>query len=465
MGLRSKSMSLPKLSANTPAQAKIVYATTGRRRTSKTGHFIVKSDVCQLSSEKQSREATERKTLPDGREHDLKMVDVPLAASKYAKRRKQRNESRNGISQRLRGIVQSLFHLDKRGKDNFDNQHQLNSQVDALGNGKCTKCRSLPNLYNAERSSRRSASFRLQKPMIANFLRKSRRRLPSFRERNQANASFDRVTSSKDSLQDCYPVASKYPKSTASSDFPVPRSPLCDDSQHHFSSSIENSPILEKQYSLSLEDASGNSGTAIVRRERFRKSRATDFRRRYYSDRNASFSESSDVAEEGESIDLNDVIISNASVAALNRRRVPSFRSQVAEGSIAVSGGSRKAEIVFSDDEESSKEDKKESIKILCEFADREMKAHLLNKDFDAEHSKRWCSDISENIRVKIQSEMKRGFKMIVQVFIGAVQDDGIRTALQCNMNPKSDDFAAISFRNKSLFAFASLFIVDVREK
>lgn len=459
MGLRSKSISLPKLALTQPTEMPSKY--TDGNEDDRSGQLTIKSDVCRFYSDKQLRQQQQQYAEETRSDH------VTVKQSQFTTESKQRNERKTGFSRRLRVIFQSLFHLDKRGKDNFENPSQLSTQIDAnfpvFENAKNRKSRSLPNLSSTLRPLRKNGSIRHQKLIISNFLRKSRRRIHSFRERNQSVTSFNRVTSN-DSLQDYGHPLSKQCKSHFNSDASVPNSPLNDDYSHLFSSSVENSPILKSQSSFSSEDTASNGGTAKARRERFRRSKTTDFgKRSEKTGRFASFSESSDVAEEGDSLDLSDVILSNASAAAQCRRNVPKSKcDHVVEENLITEENEMRIHPI--DEQECQQKEGGNWGEFLRQLADHELKSYLHEKDFDPQHSKSWCSDISEHIRNKINLETKGVFKIIVQVFIGAVEDDGIRTAMQCNLNPKSDEFTAVSFRNKSLFSFASLLIVDARE-
>ena len=504
MGLRSKSTSLPKLPVNNAIEKQITkeYWKVDCNGMTEFNGLITKSKLCQLDSDKQSQAENSSNEEENGngnvsnergtgnvtpqrgfrnvsKENGLGNVitenecenvvkengfgnaakengieNLSKAHSKNTTRGKQNHESKNGISRRLRGIFQSLFHLDKRDKENFHNLADFST----IEHKTQSKSRSLPDLYRTGKSPR--------KPLISNFLRKSRRRISSFRERNRSLTSFYGVTSNE-SLQDVGQIASKYSKSNGFNDFSAPNSPLSSENRPVFSSSLETSPVfLQKKKSFSPEDTAKN-GNAKLRRERFRRSKTTDFsKRRHNGERFASFSESSDVTEEGDSIDMCDVITSSASVAVQNRRKLPkNKRGQVTDGSpIAENSHIRRNGDNLGVEREKGV-DKDKRVIMLSQLADCELNAFLRNKNFDPQKSKDWCSDIGELMRDKIQTETKGDFKVIVQVFIGAIEDDGIRTAMQCNLNPNCDEFVVASFRNDSLFAFASLFVVDVRER
>ena len=452
MGLRSKSVSLPKLSLS-----KAIEIGVGQKnwtaccdKVTKELDFIVKSDVCQLSSEKDTSENIQSYDEELGNEGSSKVqpkINTGL---------KERHDRRSGISRRLRGIFQSLFHLDKREKGHIQNSHRICSQLDnefeCLEEPSCPKSRSLPNLYRTGRSSK--------KPLISSILRKSKRRINSFRQRNRSLTSFNSLTSN-DNLQDFGRSLSRHRKSNGFSDVSVPNSPVNCEHRPVFHSSVECSPVTQSKQTLFSSEETGNF-CARLRRERFRRSRTTDAGKQgNHGDRFASFSESSDVTEESDSLDLNDVIISNVSAAVQNRRKMTRKSPAADDSPITGRNCIDKEEHNFDTDKEHNNE---QWMKTLFQLADLELQGYLLNRVFDPQRSKDWCSDIGELIRDKVQIEAKGGFKIIVQVFIGAIEDDGIRTAAQCNLNPRCDNFTVVSFRNNTLFAFASLFIVDVRE-
>ena len=412
--------------------------------------FSVKSDVRQLGSDKQSGEEVG--------DEEVETEDSSETRQKINTGLKERHDAKPGISRRLRGIFQSLFHLDKREKTNSQTPCRISAQLDSeypsLEHPSYPKSRSLPNLYRTGKSAK--------KPLFATLLRKSRRRISSFRHKNRSMVSFYSVKSNENlpnfsrfSLREC--------KSSGYTDESVPNSPAHNDCRNVFYSSVECSPASVKKHSSTTLEENGKN-CAKLRRERFRRSKTTDVGyKRHNSERFTSFSESSDVTEEGDSIDLNDVIISNASFAVQNRRKVPNGTQTptVDEGLLEENDCKEKETQNLKSERQSSKE---KWMKALSQVAELELKMNLCNRIFDPQKSKEWCSDIGELMRDKIQTETKGGFKIIVQVFIGAVEGDGIRTATQCNLNPRSDDLTVVSFRNDSLFAFASLFVVDVRE-
>jgi len=411
--------------------------------------FTVKSNVCQLGSDKQNGEKVG--------DEEVETEDSSETRQKITTGLKERHDAKPGISRRLRGIFQSLFHLDKREKTNSPTSCRISAQLDSeyssLEHPSYPKSRSLPNLYRTGRSTK--------KQLFSTLLRKSRRRISSFRHKNRSMVSFYSVKSNENlpnfsrfSLREC--------KSSGYTDESVPNSPAHSDSRNMFYSSVECSPASVKKHSSTTLEENGKN-CAKLRRERFKRSKTTNISNKRHGERFTSFSESSDVTEEGDSIDLNDVIISNASLAVHNRRKMPNgTQAPTADESPLAEKDCKEKETQKSTNEKQNCKEK--WMKTLSQVAELELKMNLCNKIFDPQKSKEWCSDIGELMRDKIQTETKGGFKIIVQVFVGAVEGDGIQTATQCNLNPRSDDLTVVSFRNDSLFAFASLFIVDVRE-
>lgn len=72
---------------------------------------------------------------------------------------------------------------------------------------------------------------------------------------------------------------------------------------------------------------------------------------------------------------------------------------------------------------------------------------------------------LSELIKVRVEEESRETharYKIVSQVYIGAVIDDGIDAATQCLWTPCCDKFATASYGTKTLFAVGIVFAVQV---
>ena len=486
MGLHAKSKSLPKLSAKveTKEGLRLKMDSQVEDKTKESKSHLRNVDIIRLDSGREAgtayyEELTVEKANSGRKKTELKRKD------------KLKSEQRNGISGRIRVLFQSLFNLDKKSKDSLISSQtfgwQLDSNFEIIENMAYVKCRSMPELNklcNGTKIVKKSVSFRHQKPFFSSLLRRSRRKLNSFRDRHQSDCSLQgemTVDSCSDiTSEDKWLRKKQRAQSATQSDISAPNSPVLENFPHCFHNSPENSPVFTKESppvfsKESIPKARGflpnnenrSMDRARLRRERFRRSKTTgpSFMGIYAS---TSLSESSDIAEEAEI--RNEAIIANASTVAQRRRKTfnnnrsktldlnekkesENLPKTLQSGTVSqCKNGTSSCEDVGYTQE-------------LRDLVEEELKAQLSNKEFDPDQSTACCRTISECIRIKIQQATKGVYKVVVQAFIGAVEEDGIITALQCNLNPESDGFAAVSYRNESLFAFASVLAVEFTEK
>lgn len=106
---------------------------------------------------------------------------------------------------------------------------------------------------------------------------------------------------------------------------------------------------------------------------------------------------------------------------------------------------------------------KQEDIKIQS-LLEKILRSHMLSM---REYSVTRCDEASRNI-TKLVSSLLRAMKeteaeqvkSVCQVFIGAVEDDGIFTAVQSLWNQEWDNFASASFRNDAVFGLIVVFMI-----
>lgn len=492
--LRRKSQSLPKLSVTSSFEESENFDVNKKLATDKPW---VKADVIQLCSGRSLAEVDKSKS------GDLSS-NLWKSSSSWQKEqnvfelkssdKKMKQNTKGKISVRLRGIFQSLFNLDRKTTYNlYDSQFESNFGTLNYGRSKSLpdlQCKIQPPVQPVSKSK----SFRSHKTSLSNLLRKSRRKLNSNRsDKNQSFTSLNKTSScesSPDFSVDRKRNVLRRRKSTGG--YPGPNSPLCHESenQRFFKDNTpESSPSnrkdrIAKLNCLSPEEDDGGkevkkrSEIFKTRRQRFRRSKTaevifTGFSRaeKYASSR--SFSESSDVEERYAAEELSQVIISHASAAAQRRRKTltrgPSFgkigRVEEEKGD---HGDSKQDKRGQSNSQEGSLQigvsPQIGGTKELQQLVEKQLEEFLKEKTFHSEKSKRWCKEMSETIKDQLHIMTRGLYKIVVQVYIGAVEEDGITTATQCNFNPQNDDFTVVSFCNKSLFAIASVLIMDFRD-
>lgn len=69
---------------------------------------------------------------------------------------------------------------------------------------------------------------------------------------------------------------------------------------------------------------------------------------------------------------------------------------------------------------------------------------------------------LSELIKVRVEECVEERYKIVSQVYIGAVVGDGINAATQCLWTPHCDKYATASYGTQSLFAVGIVFAVQL---
>lgn len=97
----------------------------------------------------------------------------------------------------------------------------------------------------------------------------------------------------------------------------------------------------------------------------------------------------------------------------------------------------------------------------ICSLIDEILKAYLGQFDYyDHSLSSRLGVMLSDLIRSKVCALYGSGWKVVANVFIGAVSDHGLAVASQCCWIPECDKFGSATFENNFLFAFVVVFAV-----
>ena len=92
----------------------------------------------------------------------------------------------------------------------------------------------------------------------------------------------------------------------------------------------------------------------------------------------------------------------------------------------------------------------------------QELEFFLREKVFDCSEVNTWCRTLAESIKDRVILLTEEKYKIIAQVFIGALLDHGIHAAIQSTCDKNKDGFFAVTYRGNDMFAIASILAFDV---
>ena len=92
----------------------------------------------------------------------------------------------------------------------------------------------------------------------------------------------------------------------------------------------------------------------------------------------------------------------------------------------------------------------------------QELEFFLREKVFDCSEVNTWCCTLAESIKDRVILLTEEKYKIIAQVFIGALLDHGIHAAIQSTCDKNKDGFFAVTYRGNDMFAIASILAFDV---
>ncbi len=478
-------------------RSQIIQIFSGGENSRELGMRILKFSTTQQSKQ------PEMKDSPDGVTIEADKNKSFQAASKHS--------TRPGFSERFRGMFNSIFHLNRRHdgtrfKTEFNSSlpshTETTQQRDSIRHSK-----SLPDLNSKIKPIPKD--FPRQRSFLFGWARKAKKRSKSNRIERQDSYSSANPSSSCESSPDLSWHKKKHflKRGTKSVDLPSSHITLNNDDSHaspHFARNYESSPASSPS---SFADISGSSNQVYFNglSPRFspdisrpsssqalsnaescsNKNRMLSQslsgglsfdkhlsriqrQRRQFS---KSLSESSENSRTFSPEDLNNSMISSASFAAQRKRRIFASNSKSYD---KIDGADLSFRQIFKEDPETSSqgfgmEQKKQNFSerqndIIYNIIQRELARNLQGKEFHPQESRIWCTNISDSIKSKIEVLTGGVFKIIVQVFIGAVEDEGVMTATQCSLSPRIDNFTVASYRHDCIFAFASVLAIDFRE-
>ncbi len=85
----------------------------------------------------------------------------------------------------------------------------------------------------------------------------------------------------------------------------------------------------------------------------------------------------------------------------------------------------------------------------ICESVTNEV---LEGKSWSGEEETVWTVQIADQVKARVKQEMTiPRYKIVVQVTLGEMRNQGIRVASKCLWDADSDNYASYSFQNVSL--------------
>uniref|UniRef100_A0A7S2FB08 Dynein light chain n=1 Tax=Florenciella parvula TaxID=236787 RepID=A0A7S2FB08_9STRA len=77
----------------------------------------------------------------------------------------------------------------------------------------------------------------------------------------------------------------------------------------------------------------------------------------------------------------------------------------------------------------------------------------------DEEEAKKWNTTICEKIKAQVKAECDiPRYKIIVQVTLGQMKDQGVRVASRCLWDTATDNYASVEYANQHLWCSAMVF-------
>ena len=494
MGLRRKSISMPKLFTKDSSKDESLFISDMERRRHELHSEWEQSQIVQIYSGKQKPSETKP---PPPNFHQLLLQSSSDSAT-LKKHKPFRTTNKSGFSERIKGMFNSWFNLDTHNIEDMNMASRFPSDFSASFNASTTSnarksttkelirhSKSLPDLNQQIYPGPKSLSaVRRQKSLLFNWPRKLKQR----RNRSKTEEENSRPSSSCDSSPDVGNSRKKITKpgrSIGSSELIA--SLLGNHSSQRRSStnvnndnSVSSSPssfadITRSNERVFFDEPSelsqtikGSNGEKIGRKM-FRAKTAEGHLQAHQSNRRflpRSYSECSEKAPGVGQEEKNSMIISNASAAAQKKRHL--FGSNKSKSLCNIEHNIDPQSLIL--DCNNDKPNNLQNSKLACSekqneifynIIQRSLGQTLREKEFHPENTKLWCKDIAESIKGKIQYLTGGVYKIAVQVFIGAVEEEGISTSSLCIMNANTDNFTIGSFRNNSLFALASVLAID----
>lgn len=85
------------------------------------------------------------------------------------------------------------------------------------------------------------------------------------------------------------------------------------------------------------------------------------------------------------------------------------------------------------------------------------LEEQLKDEIYDLKSCKQYVLTLSEIIKSRVKDLCYQNYKLVCVVSIGELKDQGFRMGSRCCWDPKWDNFATGSYKNKSLFAIGTV--------
>ena len=91
------------------------------------------------------------------------------------------------------------------------------------------------------------------------------------------------------------------------------------------------------------------------------------------------------------------------------------------------------------------------------QIAEEILESELSDMTYDREICGKMACDLAAKIKAKVKELGIPRYKIVCQVIIGQVQEQGIEAASRCVWDSKTDTYECISYKNRSVFAVAMI--------
>ena len=88
---------------------------------------------------------------------------------------------------------------------------------------------------------------------------------------------------------------------------------------------------------------------------------------------------------------------------------------------------------------------------------DETLESHLKDEKYDPKSCRQLVKTLTEIIKGKVKDLVYERYKVVCLVTIGQLREQGFRMGSRCAWDAKRDTFATSNFKNKSLFAVATV--------
>uniref|UniRef100_A0A7S2V6C1 Dynein light chain n=1 Tax=Fibrocapsa japonica TaxID=94617 RepID=A0A7S2V6C1_9STRA len=92
-------------------------------------------------------------------------------------------------------------------------------------------------------------------------------------------------------------------------------------------------------------------------------------------------------------------------------------------------------------------------------IAERILKEELEGKEYEENEAKLWSITICDRVREHVKEECNiPRYKVVVQVSLGQMKDQGVRVASRCLWDTNTDNYASVSYKNHTLWCSCMVF-------